>query len=349
MAEVAELPDEQAQVRDFLEQQRLAEEERLRLEEETRLLAEQQAVAATPPPIPQNFLSNPNADAEAAAMQAQFNQQTAPTAFVPGTARQMKGDERYMQEVARAQAGSGFIAPDVGPGGNVITPGYDPELDPRAVLARKEATNLQRNQYVSSLVQGGATYAEALRAALGRYPSVGDPNTLLKAEALALKQNFKPSIVNVGGVPWIESSRGSFKPLQPAQKFVGGKPTPVLRAKEDILKQQISGLRGELKRSASELPLPPERVTAIEADIARKEQERIALFGSPESNPNVDQIGWENMRERFNAPSQAPIPQAAAPTGTETETITITSKEQFNKLPSGSVYVGKDGKKYRKP
>lgn len=336
------------------------ERERARLEEEARLLALQQsqiqAAPASPmlPPPPPVWAGSSEAAID------DFNAQ-------PGaiSAPASRGSVQYQQELARAAGGSGFIAPDVSPTGDVITPGYDPARDPRAIIARREAETLQRNQYIAGLVNDGATYAEALRAGLGRYPGTADPNLALKAEALALKSRpFTPRTVNVGGKTLIERSRNNFfEPrAEVPPKFMGGKLTPEVISTEKVLEQELGikkrALEGGTKAAVDEdgktvqVPLTETEKAEKKADIDRLEQQRRNLYGpggklTPEMNPNVDQPSWARMRDRFNAAgSQAPIPPQAIPVE---ETLTVTTKEQFDRLPSGATYTGKDGRKYRKP
>jgi hypothetical protein len=45
-----------------------------------------------------------------------------------------------------------------------------------------------------------------------------------------------------------------------------------------------------------------------------------------------------------NAPAAIDVQSSVPP-----DSITVTTKEDFDRLPSGAVYTGKDGRKYRKP
>ena len=354
MPDVAQAPDEQANIRDFLEQQRLLEEERRQQEEAARVLAEQDALAAQ-----QGFVPGGIPQGEPAPMPQEVQMPAAPAPSYSVDSQQ------YANEVARAQRGSGFINADIGPGGNVITAGYDPEKDPRAIVARREAENLQRNQYVASLVKGGATMAEALRSANGRYPGTIDPALSIKAEQLALKQNFRPQIVTQDGVQMMSTAPGAWRALTPPKptRIQGGKVDPLVTQQAGDLSKAITIERQRLSRGTkpgidsggkqTHVPLTDTDQEAIRAEIKRLETNQANLYGpgghlAPEFNAKVDQPSYMRMKDAFNAPPPVTTPQAqAAPT--VSETITITTKEQFDKLPSGSVYAGKDGKKYRKP
>lgn len=48
-------------------------------------------------------------------------------------------------------------------------------------------------------------------------------------------------------------------------------------------------------------------------------------------------------------PPAIPAPPVAAAPAPAPSTPTITTKEQFDRLPSGTIYVGKNGRRYRKP
>lgn len=328
MAEVLEAPDEQAQIRDFLEQQRLLEEERRQQEEAARVLAEQDALAAQ-----QQIQDAPPAELPPMPQAVQTAPAPAPSYSVDS--------QQYANEVARAQRGSGFINADVGPGGNVITPGYDPERDPRAIVARREAENLQRNQYVASLVNGGATMAEALRAAYGRYPGAANPSVAMKAEQLALRQNFKPKTWTEGGVIFAQTGPDQVRSyLAPKpEKIIPGKPSAAILTKDDVLKRQIADLRAQLKPGPAGISLlAPEESEKIQGQIARKEQERIDLFNTPESNPKVDLPGWEAMRDRFNAPPRPQAPEQPAPIATPSQAKAVNEIRRMTKDGKVAVY-----------
>lgn len=315
--------------------------ERARLEEEARILAfQQQQQAALPPPV---WAGSPEVVID------QFNAQ-------PGAvgAPTLIGSDQYQNELARAARGSGYVAADVGPMGNMITPGYDPATDPRAIAAEQAATNYKRQQLYGSLLRDGATAAEAFRFANSRYPDIKSAPGLMRAEALAERNKpFVPQIRNVGGLPMVERSRGNFAFVQPA-KTQGGKASEATKAAADNLADQIASLRKRLQPGPyGKLSTTPEEAARIQADITRKERERVALFETPEANPDIDQPSWNAMRPAWEAAGRPPavMPQSAtlASVTPVSETITVTTKEDFQKLPSGSIYVGKDGKRYRKP
>lgn len=282
-----------------------AERERARLEEEA-------LIAASQPPI---WAGSAAADIDA------FN--AGPPIAV--TAPTQIGSTQYQQELARAQAGSGFIAPDISPTGEVITPGYDPTRDFARIKSEEAAMRYKGQQLYQSLVSGGATPAEAYRAA-GHLLNFSNPLAQVKAEDLISRRAFQPRSVMGEGVTFDELSPGRFSrrppPRMPA--MVPGRVPPAVRAAEDNLKDQISALRGQLARGGvMGVPLPAAEADALRAEIAKKERERVELLSAPEMNPNIDQAGWMNMRDRFNAAPRPPT--------------------------DDKVVVIKDGKRYRLP
>lgn len=276
------------------------ERERARLEEEALILAyQQQQRASLPPPV---WAGSPEAAIDA------FNAQ-------PGIvgAPTIIGSEQYNQELARAQRGSGFIAADVGPMGNVITPGYDPATDPRALAAEREAINFQRQQLYGQLLRDGSTAAEAYRFANSRYPDIKSAAGLIRAETvLARTQPMQPEIRDLGGVQMVRTGPQSWRPLTPS-RAVPGRVPPVVRAAEDNLKDEIASLRRQLTSTGlGGLPLEPEKAAALKAEIAVKEQQRVDLLNRPEFSPNVDQVGFSRMRPAWEAAGRAPVVAAPA-------------------------------------
>lgn len=357
MPEVAEAPDEQAQIRDFLEQQRLLEEERRQQQEAARLLAEQDALAAQ-----QQIQDAPAGDFLPGDVQdppiGDFIEpppmpQEAPMPAAPAPSYSVDS-QQYANEVARAQRGSGFINADIGPGGNVITPGYDPEKDPRAIVARREATNLQRNQYIDSLMKGGATYAEAMRAAMGRHPMAGDDALRQKVETLAAKTpqpQPNPVIKVAGGRTYRQNARGEWLPVEEPRRvpIQGGKVDPLVTRQAMDLSNAIQLEQKKLSDGTkpgldsggkqTQVPLTDADQEAIRAEIKRLQTDQANLYGpggrlAPEFNANVDQPSYMRMKDAFNAPppSQA---QAAPPTTTPAQ--------------DEKVIVTKDGKRFRLP
>lgn len=235
------------------EDRKLAEEiERARLEEEAKILAfQQQQQAALPPPVwagsPEMVIDEFNAQPGAV---------SAPTVI---------GSEQYNQELARAQAGSGFIAPDVGPMGNVVTPGYDPATDPRAIAAEQAATSYKRQQLYGSLLRDGATAAEAFRFANSRYPDIKSAAGLMRAEtALARRAPMQPEIQTVDGVRIMRTGPASFARIPEARPLTTKPPVVPLdtAASQKILTGRIADTRADLARAKKELEGDPKNVDA---------------------------------------------------------------------------------------
>lgn len=318
------------------------ERERARLEEEAAVLAFQQRQAmlaqAQPPPV---TFTNPVGPIEVGVPAG---------VALPEMPRQMVGDAQYQLEVDRAQRGSGFVNADVGPMGNVIAPGYDPATDPRAIAAEQAATSYKRQQLYGSLLRDGATAAEAFRFANSRYPDIKNAAGLARMEELTSRRNFQPRAVSAGGVTFDELSQGRFS-RRPFPTAVPGHVPPAVRAAEDNLKDEIASLRKEL--TEGRLPPAPAKANAIKSRITALEQQRVQMLSDPSFNPNIDQRGFAQMRPAWEAAGRAPMvtPQAAtlASATPVSETITVTTKEQFDRLPSGATYVTKDGRRARKP
>lgn len=226
------------------------ERERARLEEEAQILAFQQQ-AALPPPV---WAGSPEVVID------EFNAQpgavSAPTVI---------GSEQYNQELARAQAGSGFIAPDVGPMGNVVTPGYDPATDPRAIAAEQAATSYKRQQLYGSLLRDGATAAEAFRFANSRYPDIKSAAGLMRAEtALARRAPMQPEIQTVDGVRIMRTGPASFARIPEARPLNTKPPVVPLgtAASQKILTGRITDTRADLARAKKEIETNPDNVDA---------------------------------------------------------------------------------------
>ena len=79
--------------------------------------------------------------------------------------------------------------------------------------------------------------------------------------------------------------------------------------------------------------------------------------GSVYMGPAVPEPKWKGPWKETEPGSQWLMPDmggagpraAAKPQAAATETPKVTTQEQFDALPSGTVYIGQDGKRYRKP
>lgn len=237
--------------------------ERARLEEEARILAfQQQQQAALPPPV---WAGSPEVVID------QFNAQ-------PGAvgAPTLIGSDQYQNELARAARGSGYVAADVGPMGNVITGAYDPSIDPLRIAAEKEATNFQRQQLYGQLLRGGATAAEAFRFANSRHPDIKAAPGMIRAEALASRrQPIQPEIQTIDGVRVMRTGPNSFARI-PETRSATAKPPVVpldVTASQKILSGQITQTRNDLERAKKAAETDPGDVDA--ARRARIYQEQL--------------------------------------------------------------------------
>lgn len=300
------------------------ERERARLEEEARILAFQQAQQAVlPPPVWTGSLGVAIDE-----FNAQPGMVSAPTTI---------GSEQYNQELARAQRGSGYVAADIGPMGNVITSGYDPTTDPRAIAAEQAATSFKRQQLYGQLLRDGATAAEAFRFAHSRFPDIRSAPGLMQAEtAIARTRPFQPEIRDLGGVQMVRTGPQSWRPLTPP-RAVPGRVTPAVQAQAQGLAQEASLVRRALSRGVKEglvpLPYTDEEKAKLRDDLKRIESEQQRILSAPEVNPNVDQRGFAQMRPAWEAAGRAPM---------------VTPPASIASAPA-QVIVIKDGKRYGLP
>jgi hypothetical protein len=174
--------------------------------------------------------------------------------------------------------------------------------------------------------------------------------------------------------------------VKPLPKMVRGSIPPDIKLRQNQLAEEITRDRMLLDRGTEQVmdekgkkmverPLDPRRKLALARGIEEKQKQAMELiapggFLKPEYNQNVDQTSFN--RARWDAadipvpPVPAADPTRQAPTTFTNpgggsiqvqkggavpveEAIMITTKEQFDKLPPGAVYTGKDGKKRRKP
>ncbi|MEW6303492.1 MAG: hypothetical protein AB1705_08485 [Verrucomicrobiota bacterium] len=83
-------------------------------------------------------------------------------------------------------------------------------------------------------------------------------------------------------------------------------------------------------------------LNGLKAELASLQEK----FGTPEQDPQIRRLDEALTALRGTAPAAAAPPAAASAAA---EPKQITTKEQFDALPSGAEYIGKDGKLYRKP
>jgi len=207
----------------------------------------------------------------------------------------------------------------------------NPALQKQQALLGLQARRFAGVQKYQQLIKDGATREEAL--ALAGPEMYANDVKAFAAEVLRPQRMIRP----------------------PVQKFVPGKVTPALRAQEQNIGDNLRELRRALARGVTgsgplATPYTDDERAALKAEIQGLEKARVDLVSGPESNPNVDQVGFQQMKPAWDAAGAIPRPAAPAASATAPqEPSQVTSKAQFDNLPSGAVYIGKDGRRYRKP
>lgn len=202
----------------------------------------------------------------------------------------------------------------------------NPALIKQQALIALQAQRFAGVQKYQQLLKDGATREEAL--ALAGPDMYANDAKAFATEVLRPQRQTRP----------------------PVQKFVPGKVSPALRAQEQNLVDDLREKRRALSRGmagsgALAQPYTDDERAALKAEIQGMEKARVDLLSGPESNPNVDQTAFQYMKPAWEAAGT--IQRPTAPTAQES--APVTSKAQFDKLPSGAIYIGKDGRRYRKP
>lgn len=227
---------------------------------------------------------------------------------------------QYQRELERAARGSGFIAAEVSPFGEVLQEQVDPGFQDPALIAQQlkleaAAQRYKGQQMYASLIKNGATPAEAIRLA-GQDLFANNPTGLVNAVV-----------------------RSQPRPV-PLQRMLKGQPTRAALAQEDNIKQEIRSLRETLsggRYGAMAAPKGGDK-KQIEDRLRALEAERVRVLDRPEFNPNVDQTGYSRIRNEMESdPIQRPAiiaqEQPVAPS-TPKELTTEIAKE-FLRLAAG--------------
>jgi hypothetical protein len=240
---------------------------------------------------------------------------------------------QYRQELQRAQAGNGFINADVGPGGEVITPGRDPVLDDlRQGKAQELAMRYKGQQLYKSLVDGGATPAEAYRAS-GHLLNYSNPIKQVQLDAmLARQQPLQPEVRTVDGVKLIRSGPHSWSRVPEARPAATARvqlPLDVA-AQQKIAAAKITDTRQDLERAKKELELDPGN-----ADAARRARIYQESLGALEQDLVKGSTNW--------------MGQASGPVNPIQATATTTKQaEAVTPFKEGAIIKNrKDGKLYK--
>lgn len=278
--------------------------------------------------------------------------------------------------VEPGQEARGFIAADVGPTGDVISGSYDSAPDDfRALQAQEAAIRYKGMQTYRSLVQGGATPAEAYRLA-GADLNFSNPDRALKAESLMQKNKPKQpqplEIITKDGHSYYRTPTGGLtlipggddyqkagqrmldKQIDDSRRKIAADDKIIANANTDeedktAAMRRVRLEQGELNKlmdsykagstnytHASSAPMPP---NASSPTFIQKSPEGFAMIGNP-GRPAAA-VTAPNPEGGFTiAKPQAPAQQGPP---------VITSKAQFDALPSGTIYVERNGKQFKKP
>lgn len=307
------------------------EEQRLR-EEEARLLAEQEAASRLPKTaIPADNVAFTNG------LDGQI-QVGLPEGFAPAFNRQMIGDEQYMQEVARARAGSGFIA------GYGDTQTYDPAIAEAAQRREQDKLAAQAERFMG--VQG---YQACIKAG-------GKPEECIALHGPKMYGGDAKGLVDV--VTRREPVARVGRPA-PVEKARFGSIPPDVIHERGLLEKEAAELRADLRKGTRRMWSEAEGKT-VEVELNPSEkvvlQEKIDAFKRnarelthpggrlrEEYNTRIDQNGFN--RERWDAAVPRPTVQeapAAAPVSTATPTATKAVNELRRATKNGRVAVYDD-------
>lgn len=239
---------------------------------------------------------------------------------------------QYQRELDRAARGSGFIAAEISPFGEVlqeqVDPGYqDPALIAQQLKLEAAAQRYKGQQMYAALIKDGATPAEAIRLA-GSDMFASNPSGMVNA---VMRSQPRPS---------------------PIQRAVPGRVPPGVKAEEANIVARLSekrrGLRGK-QVAGMLMPLEEAERAALEQEIAGLEQSRVRLLSDPAFNPNVDQVGYARIRggmesEPIARPAISPQVAAApkeltADVAKEFLRLADGNKEKARKLAKDAGYV----------
>lgn len=224
-----------------------------------------------------------------------------------------------------------------------------------AVQAVQAATKFMGQRLLAKAAQNGEPMDQAW-AKYG-YLAVGGATgvpELLKIQA-AREAAKRGTIHQAGGGLYRIPQTGAAETLVPPNP-----PAPKLHVNSttgEIIKENPGG-KFEVLREGKEKPqTPDESVTeeyqlkAVKGQPARPASSGFLGIGAHPATPAVEAQPAKTIKKTQKLRvGQTPPPAADLPNPAQSKTQnTITTKEQYDALPSGTIYVGKDGKKYRKP
>lgn len=242
------------------------------------------------------------------------------------------------------------IQPPQGFGGGVGIPDLDQIYQAafsklpveEAVKAAEAATRyVAQRGYQADLARGGdAMKTFAKWAPLLFKQATGLPE-VFQAQMQLQKMN-EPTIHAAGGGLYRVPRVG------PAQPLVTPKPSaPSFHSVGGRLYRTTT--EGEATPVTPEPPPKPAKVSEEEKDAykqldeARKDMAKLVATPPPKSKVKEHQKAMDDATMRMRDARQT-IAKFKEPSPT-----TVTTKEQYDALASGTIYTGKDGKKYRKP
>lgn len=220
------------------------------------------------------------------------------------------------QDIERGQYASSFIAPNIDPFGRTISgPGFDDRE-----RNEEEAMRTRGWHEYNQLIDGGATQEEAYRRT-------------------AHLINWKHPNALAAGISRIPGSDTPFTPVM--ERVEGGR---VLRTSprgahfiRDTVPTMPQHIRDQRKLLESE-------IRSIEGNqFGLKDPGNQRL---PELKRQYMELGTNWMQKpSASAAAPPPIEGPIAPSSIPT----VTSREEYDRLPKGAEYIGKNGKRFRKP
>jgi|SRR5688572_4618931 len=267
----------------------------------------------------------------------------------------MEGPEQltpYYGPVGTEREARGFIAPFVDEFGDVKSTGYDSlESD---IAAQYQARRFKGQMDFDRLVQGGATPSEALRLTA---PDLfaGDPSRMARAVPKT-PMAFTPRSMNVGGVEMIQRSPNEWMRAATPQEGIADRETRrrtgqvdagrISLARQDL--QRAKAARDKLEKSDEGRAAASQAVAAAERALEELESaftaQPIGAQMTPQATPETVVLeGSEANRGQGGIEMRREIPRPPE------QSDKVTTKAQYDALPKGAVYTGKDGRKYRKP
>ncbi len=223
------------------------------------------------------------------------------------------------------------------------------------LAAVKAAAEHLREREMSEFLASGGSHAEGLL----RFGISGGSPTATASALRAIERNAPPQVFDVGNGERVVRDGTHLIKLTPPKIGPNGQTVePVAHPVFTLDGQRTDEFAYPKKDGGWEYHKgPPEAVVSFETQGAGPFDKGYKVRGTAGSvqtltNPtNAFGISLPKGPPRTNDVVTGEVPAAPVETGNEVaqEPKQITSQKQFDDLPHGAVYIGKDGKPYRKP